>query len=62
MTQISQEQAGWVVLRQLLLAVSGQNIVLLQELLCDLQYLVIEGEPGVLADDAQHLMVPQAAA
>ncbi len=62
MAQVCQEQTGWMVLSQLLHAVCVQYIVLLQKLLCDLQDFVIEGKPGVLADNAQHLRITQAAA
>ena len=62
MAQVSQEETCWVVLRQLLLAVCVEHVVLLEELLCDLQDLVVECKPGILTDNAQHLRIAQAAA
>jgi hypothetical protein len=62
MAKVCQKQTGWMILSQLLLAVGVQYIVLLQKLLCDLQNLVIEGEPGILTNHAQDLRISQAAA
>ena len=62
MTQVCQKQTSWMVLRQPLFAVGVQKTVLLQQLLCNLQNLVVEGKPGIRTDHTQDLWVPQAAA
>ena len=46
----------------MLLAIRIEHIILLKELLCDLQNLIIERKPGMLTYDTQYLRVSQAAA
>ena len=55
--QVQQEQTSRMCEFELCSLVGVQHIVLLQQLLCNLQNFVVEGEPWVLTDDTENLRI-----